>query len=159
MDQVKLARREGEKREGVDRPLKVVFRRKEDRDTVLSNAYKLARVRENMWKSVSIKADLTMKQRNMERDLEKTAASKNLTRSKEEMEDRKAWKVVGKRGEKVIRMVKLYQDEEVMESGRVQCMEEEEGSRQRRGEETRKRGRRASGSKSPSSRREVRVNL
>ena len=48
MDSVKLARREGEKREGIDRPLKVVFRRKEDRDRVLSNANKLARAREDM---------------------------------------------------------------------------------------------------------------
>ena len=41
LDNVKLVRREGEKKEGQSRPLKVVFRRKEDRDTVLSNAYKL----------------------------------------------------------------------------------------------------------------------
>lgn len=45
LEQVKLIRREGERQEGTSRPLKVVFRRKDDRDIVLSNAYKLARAR------------------------------------------------------------------------------------------------------------------
>ena len=74
---------------------------------MLSNAYKLARAREEVWQKVSIKADLTRKKRDLERDLEKTAASKNMTRTQEEREDRRAWKVVGKRGGKVIRLVKL----------------------------------------------------
>ena len=38
LDDVKLVRREGEKKEGESRPLKVVFRKKEDRDRVLDNA-------------------------------------------------------------------------------------------------------------------------
>ena len=49
LDSVKLAKREGEKKDGAGRPLKVVFRRKEDRDRVLSNAYKLARARDETW--------------------------------------------------------------------------------------------------------------
>ena len=155
LDQVKLVRREGEKKEGLSRPLKVVFRRKEDRDTVLSNAFKLAKAKEYMWQKVSIKADLTKKQRDLERDLEKSAASKNLLRSQVEIEEGKAWKVVGKRGEKVLRIVKLYPGEEVLQTGRVQSREEAEGGR--------KRGRRGSGSpsgpNSPSSRRDVRARI
>ena len=155
LDCVKLVRREGEKKEGVDRPLKVVFRKKDDRDKVLSNSFMLARSREEVWKKVSIKADLTQKQRDLERDLEKSAASKNLTRTREEKEERRAWKVVGKRGEKVLRLVKLYQEEEVQESGRVQFKEQGEGDMGQ--ERTRKRGRRESGSpsgqRSPASRR------
>ena len=76
LDQVKLVRREGERKEGTSRPLKVVFRRKDDRDIVLSNAYKLARAREEVWQNVSIKADLTRNQKDLERDLEKNSASK-----------------------------------------------------------------------------------
>ena len=70
---------------------------------MLSSSFKLARARDEAWQKVSIKADLTLKQRNLERDLEKSAASKNLTRSREEKEEGRAWKVVGKRGEKVMR--------------------------------------------------------
>ena len=155
LDSVKLARREGEKKEGVTRPLKVVFRRKEDRDKVLSSSFKLARARDEVWQKVSIKADLTLKQRNLERELEKTAASKNLSRSKEELEEGRAWKVVGKRGEKVMRLVKLYQEEEVLDNGRVQKKNQAEGGWGQ--ERNRKRGRRQSGSptghSSPASRR------
>ena len=57
------------------------------------------------------KSDLTKKQRNLERELEKTAASKNLTRSQEEVQEKRAWKVVGKRGERVMRLVKLFPEE------------------------------------------------
>ena len=90
LDSVKLARREGEKKEGVTRPLKVVFRRKEDRDKVLSSSFKLARARDEVWQKVSIKADLTLKQINLERELEKTAASRTLSRSKGELEEGRA---------------------------------------------------------------------
>ena len=153
LDSVKLARREGVRQDGVARPLKVVFRCKEDRDKVLSSSFKLARAKE-VWQKVSIRADLTLKQRNMERELEKSTASKNLTRSREEIEEGRAWKVVGKRGEKVMRLVKLYPEEEVLVSGKVQLKEQAE---QERGQQNRKRGRRQSGSpggsNSPTSRR------
>ena len=96
-----------------------------------------------------------MKQRDLEQDLVKSAASKNLTRTREEKEEGRAGKVVGKRGEKVLRLVKLYQEEEVMENGRVQLKEQAEGAGQQ--DRTRKRGRRESGSpsgqRSPDSRR------
>ena len=97
-----------------------------------------------------------MKQRDLEQDLVKSAASKNLTRTREEKEEGRAWKVVGKRGEKVLRLVKLYQEEEVLENGRVQLKEQAEGASGQQ-ERTRKRGGRESGSPSgqisPDSRR------
>ena len=43
---------------------------------MLSNAYKLARAREEVWQNVSIKADLTRIQKDLETDLEKHSASK-----------------------------------------------------------------------------------
>ena len=94
-----------------------------------------------------------MKQRSLEKDLEKSAASKNLSRTKDDIEEGKAWKVVGKRGEKVVRMVRLYPEEEVMASGQVQKKEQAEGGVEQ--DRIRKRGRRQSGSpsSSPSSRR------
>ena len=164
LDDVKLIRREGEKKEGESRPLKVVFRKKEDRDRVLANAFNLVKSREEVWRKVSLKADLTKKQRNLERELEKTAASKNLTRSQEEIQERRAWKVVGKRGERVMRLVKLFQEEEVeKETGYVRNNVEERGE-QGKGGEGRKRGRRQSASpgspsSSPTSRRAVRSRI
>ena len=110
------------------------------------------------------KSDLTKKQRNLERELEKTAASKNLTRSQEEVQEKRAWKVVGKRGERVMRLVKLFPEEEVEEeTGHVKSKQEGRGEQGVRGEERRKRGRRQSGSpgspSSPSSRRAVRSRI
>ena len=63
---MKLVRREGEKKEGESRPLKVVFRKKEDRDRVLANAFNIANSKEEVLIKVSLKADLTKKQRNLE---------------------------------------------------------------------------------------------
>ena len=41
LDDVKLVRREGEKKKGESRPLRVVFRKKEDRYRVLDNAFNI----------------------------------------------------------------------------------------------------------------------
>ena len=131
---------------------------------VLANAFNLAKSKEEVWRKVSLKVDLTKKQRNLERELEKTAASKNLARSQEEVQEKRAWKVVGKRGERVMRLVKLFPEEEVEEeTGHVKSRLEGRGEQGGRGEERRKRGRRQSGSpvspSSPSSRRAVRSRI
>ena len=120
---VKFTRREGEKRNDQPRPLKIVLRRKEDRDLVLSNAYKLSRCAEVHWRKVSVVSDLTKMQRREEADLRKEASSKNLIRSKEEIDKGEAWKVVGKRGSKRIQLVQLYKDEVVIETGEVRWRE------------------------------------
>ena len=57
---MRLIRREGEKKEGESRPLKVVFKKKEDRDRVLANAFNLAKSREEVWRKVSLKSDLIL---------------------------------------------------------------------------------------------------
>ena len=122
-DSVKFTRREGEKRDNLPRPLKVVFRRKEFRDTVLANAHKLSRCDEEHWKKVSVVSDLTKLQRQDEADMRKEAAAKNLERGQEQIDKGEAWKVIGKRGSKRLQLVQLYKDEIVSELGEVRLKE------------------------------------
>ena len=130
-DAVKFIRREGEKRSEVPRPLKVVLRRKEDRDLVLTNSFKLSRHADEHWRKISVVSDLTKLQRKDEADLRILAASKNLERSKEEVDKGQAWKVVGKRGNKRMQMVQLHKEEMVSETGEVRLKERTEGAGKR----------------------------
>ena len=119
-DVVKFTRREGEKRlDDQPRPLKVVLRRRDDRDLVLSNVHKLNRCDMDEWRKVTVVSDLTKMQRNDEADLRKLTASKNLDLTQEQIDKGEAWKVVGKRGNKRIQLVRLYRDEMVTEIGEV----------------------------------------
>ena len=119
-DVVKFSRREGEKRlDEQPRPLKVVLRRKEERDLVLANAHKLSNCDGEEWRKVTVVSDLTKKQRSEEAELRKLTASKNLLLSQEEIDKGEAWKVVGKRGNKRIQQVRLYRDEVVTQTGEV----------------------------------------
>ena len=68
---VKFVRREGEKNSNKSRPLKVVLRRKEDRDLVLSNSHKLSHCDEEQWRKISVVSDLTKLQRREEAELRK----------------------------------------------------------------------------------------
>ena len=122
-DSVKFVRREGEKTSQHPRPLKVVLRRKEDRDLVLSYAHKLSKCVEDQWRKVSVVSDLTRFQRKDEAELRKQASSKNLQRSREQIDKGEAWKVIGKRGNKRLQLVQLYKDEMVMETGEVRTKE------------------------------------
>ena len=89
--------------------------------------FNLAKSKVEVWRKVSLKADRTKKKRNLERELEKTAASKYLALSQEELQAKRAWKVVGKR---VMRLVKLFPEEEVEEeTGHVVSRLEGRGSR------------------------------
>ena len=131
-DSVKFTRREGERKsDNSSRPLKVVLRRKEDRDLVLSNAHKLSKCSDEQWRQVSVVSDLTRLQRKDEADLRRQAASKNLERSREEVERGEAWKVIGKRGCKRIQLVQLYQDETVTATGEVRLRDTAEGGTKR----------------------------
>ena len=131
-ESVKFTRREGEKRDdGQPRPLKVVLRRKEEKELILANAHKLNKCSEEHWRKVSVVSDLTKMQRKDEADLRRQATSKNLTRSQEEIDKGEAWKVVGKRGSKRIQLVQLYQDEIVTETGEVRLREEMRGRTKR----------------------------
>ena len=129
---VKFTRREGERTANKSRPLKVVLRRKEDRDLVLANTHKLSKCNEELWRKVSVVSDLTKMQRKEESDLRLQASSKNLNRSREEIDKGMAWKVVGKRGCKRIQLVQLFKDEEVLETGEVRVKEMAEGAAKRR---------------------------
>ena len=89
--------------------------------------FNLAKSKVEVWRKVSLKADRTKKKRNLERELEKTAASKYLALSQEELQAKRAWKVVGKR---VMRLVKLFPEEELEEeTGHVVSRLEGRGSR------------------------------
>ena len=121
---VKFTRREGEKQTDQPRPLKVVLRRKEDREITLANAHKLNSCQQEEWRRVTVVSDLTRKQRNEEVDMRKLAASKNLELAREDIDKGEAWKVVGKRGAKRIQLVKLYRDEMVSETGEVRLRED-----------------------------------
>ena len=120
---VKFIRREGEKQNDQPRPLKVVLRKKEERDLALANAHKLNRCEQEEWRRVTVVSDLTRRQRNEEVDMRKLTASKNLELSREEIDKGEAWKVVGKRGAKRIQLVKLYRDEMVAVTGEVRLRE------------------------------------
>ena len=121
---VKFTRREGEKQTDQPRPLKVVLRRKEDRDITLANAHKLNSCQQEEWRRVTVVSDLTRMQRSEEVDMRKLAASKNLDLAREDIDKGEAWKVVGKRGAKRIQLVKLYRDEMVSETGEVRLRED-----------------------------------
>ena len=94
------------------RPLLVFMNSKEERDLVVNNSYKLAKLT-NGWDAINVVADLTPIQRQEEQDMEKEARGKNINRSQEEASKNWVWKVIGKKGEKVLRRVTLYQDETV----------------------------------------------
>ena len=71
---VKFVRREGEKNSQNPRPLKVVLRRKEDRDLVLSYAHKLNKCVQEQWRKVTVVSDLTRFQRKDEAELRRQAS-------------------------------------------------------------------------------------
>ena len=105
-------RRLGKKDGEALRPLRLVFRAKSDRDKLLDRAPRLSRNPEEYYKNISIFPDLTFKQRKMEKQLFEQAEQNNLTRSDEQVSKNLANKVIGKRGERVLRMEELRTDEE-----------------------------------------------
>ena len=60
---------------------------------------------------MSVVPDLTAQQRKEEKDLTKVAVEKNINRSEEEVSKNWVWKVVGRKGEKRIRRVTMWEDE------------------------------------------------
>ena len=129
---VKFTRREGEVQPDQPRPLKVVLRRKDERDLILSNVYKLNKSDQESWRRVTVVSDLTRMQRSEEGDMRKLAASKKLISSQEEIDKGEAWKVVGKRGAKRLQLVKLYRDEIVTETGEVKLTQQVRGEKRGR---------------------------
>ena len=131
-----------------NRPLLAVMKSKTDRDEVLAAAPKLAKDDDTYFSRITIKADLTKHQRKEEANLYKQSEEKNLSRSNEEKTKNLAWKVIGRRGERSLRLVELWEEEEVTAKGKVKRKEEHQDGQW---EAARKRRRGGSGSKSPGS--------
>ena len=148
-------RRLGQKKDdGQSRPLLLIFKNRTDRDKLLDRAPRLSHNKEEDYRNISIVADLTMKQRQMEQEMFRKAQRLNLERTTAEISKNLVHKVLGRRGERVLRQVELRQTEMVSEEGRVVLREQGEGrgerGSQQRGE---KRGNRSPGSSPPARRR------
>ena len=107
------------KKGDADRPLLLIFKTKADRERLLERAPRLARNPEQLYRDISIIPDLTPTQRRMEHDMFKEAERANLARTADQRSKNLASKVVGRRGERLIRIVELREDEELSEEGRV----------------------------------------
>ena len=101
------------------RPLLLIFKLKEDRDFLLGRAPRLSRETDIYWRDINIVADLTKKQRDMEQDMYKKAEQSNLRRSEDDIAKNLVWKVVGRRGERLLRQYELRDFEEINQEGRV----------------------------------------
>ena len=112
-------RRLGRKEDGKSRPLLLIFKHREDRDRLLDRAPRLSKNTDEYYRNISIVPDLTMKQRKMEQEMFKKAEQQNLSRSREEVSKNLVSKVLGRRGERVLRLVEMRQDEIIYEQARV----------------------------------------
>ena len=71
------------------------------------------------WRDIKIIADLTKKQRDMEKEMFAKAEQSNRERSQADISKNLVWKVVGRRGERMLRQYELRDGEEISEEGRV----------------------------------------
>ena len=85
----------------------------------INRAPRLSKEQDEYWRSISIVADLTMKQRKMEQAMFKKAEELNLARSREDQAKNLVHKVLGRRGERVLRQVELRLGESVSQEGKV----------------------------------------
>ena len=105
--------------DGGSRPLLVIFKHKGDRDALLEKVPRLSREEDEYWRKISVVPDLTMKQREMEKNMFKKAQDRNLNRTGDEQAKNLCHKVIGKRGERVLRVLELREDEIINQEGRV----------------------------------------
>ena len=75
---------------------------------------------------------MTLKQRQMEQAMFKKAEELNLVRSTEEQSKNLVHKVLGRRGERVLRQVELRPGEVISQEGRVMMEGEEDGRKRKR---------------------------
>jgi hypothetical protein len=101
------------------RPLLLIFKNKADRDMLLQRARRLNKDSDDYWKSINVVPDLTLRQRKLEQDMFKKAEAKNLSRSVEEISKNLCWKILGKKGERVMRQLEMRQDEVINGEGKV----------------------------------------
>ena len=130
-EDIKFVRRLGARDRDMDtgkrepRPLLIGLVHKHYAEGILQNSWKLGKASDEAYRYVSVVKDLTMKQRNGERELYKEASRKNLTRTQEQMEENMAFKVVGRRGSKREILAPLRQGESINREGEVVWAEEE----------------------------------
>ena len=96
-----------EKKNDSSRPLLLIFKARSDRDRLLDRAPRLSRHQDEEFRKISIVSDLTQKQRKLEQDMFKRAEKLNLERSSEMISKNLCHKVLGRRGERVLRQVEL----------------------------------------------------
>ena len=106
---------EGEERG--PRPILVVLTHRYHAEVILDNCWKLSE--DPVLKVVSIVKDLTVRQRAREKEIYKEVASKNLSRSRGEVEDNMAYKVAGPRGSKREIFAPLREGEHISPEGDV----------------------------------------
>ena len=124
-------RRLGQKKDNHHRPLLLIFKTRNDRDKLLDRAPRLSRHQEEEYSNISIVADLTQKQRKLEQDMFKRAEKLNLERSSDMISKNLCHKVIGRRGERVLRQVEMRENEAVNEAGKVVNKEEVRSQEQR----------------------------
>jgi hypothetical protein len=119
-ESVRYNKRLGAKKEHETRPLLLGFRKRDDRDKILSNAPKLARVGEP-WDKVNVVPDMTKRQRQEDKDVKEEAERRNNDMDEEEA---KNWvnKVVGARGQR--RVIRVSRKDEVREDRRERTRSE-----------------------------------
>ena len=115
------------KLDGSSRSLLIIFKHKGDRDALLEKAPMLSKDEDEYWKKIFDVADLTMKQRELEKNMFKKAEMRNLQRSADEQAKNLCHKVIGKRGERVLRLVELRQNEFINQEGKVVLRDKEGG--------------------------------
>ena len=94
---------------------------------LLDRAPRLSRHPEEEFRNISIVADLTQKQRKLEQDMFRKAEKLNRERSDDQISKDLVHKVLGRRGERVLRQVELRDKETVNELGKVVLMEDSRG--------------------------------
>ena len=109
---------------GKPRGLLLIFRNKADRDLLFHASPRLSKESDPLWKNMIVVSDITQRQRNMEAQMLKDAASRNLERSQVTIAKNSAWKRTGRRGERKLRLVTLRKNEIVNQDGHVVIRED-----------------------------------
>ena len=121
----------GQYKENRTRPIKLCFKDKEARNKVLENANQLRTGTNEGLHVLSIKPDLSKLQRKQDSDLYKASLTKNLSRTEEQIQEKKAWRLKGPQGSRKMKLVQLTAEEEVTEEGKIIKKKEQGVKRQR----------------------------
>ena len=109
----------GRKEEAAVRPLLLIFNNKMDRDRLLDRAPRLSKNSEEGVRNINIVLHLIMSPRKMEQEMFRKAEQHKLSRNSDEVSKNLVSKVLGRRGERVLRVVEMRQEENINKQGRV----------------------------------------